>query len=77
MNIPLVIGKYHRWGGSWCILIPKAVREALGLLPGDLVAIRIVGRRVVMGKLFPDAVLPVSDEEATIALSTDRRPRGA
>ena len=75
--ITLVIGKYHRWGNSWGIIIPKAVREALGLLPGDLVAIRIVGRRAVMGRLLPEAVLPVSDEEASIALSTDNRGRGA
>lgn len=74
---PLMISKVQRFGSSFAIILPKAAREALTILPGDLVAIRVVGRRLVVGKLVPEQVMPVSDEEASAALQTDSRSRGA
>jgi len=77
MDIPLFIAKYHRWGGSFCILIPFKVRQLLELLPGDLIAIRVIGKKAVICKLVPAAVAPISEDEAAIALTYDNRSRGA
>lgn len=37
------------------IVVPKAAREALGLVPGDRLAVSVDGETVRMEKLPPDA----------------------
>jgi antitoxin component of MazEF toxin-antitoxin module len=76
MQFPLMISKYTKLGGSWGLILPPAVRSALGLLPGDMIAIRLLGNRAVIGRLVPGVVLPLSVEETVTAVAVDMRAAG-
>jgi antitoxin component of MazEF toxin-antitoxin module len=56
------ISRYQRNGGSYCIIIPPAVRDALCLAPHDLVLMRVVEDFVVFRRF--DAARILSRQEA-------------
>lgn len=46
-------------GGSAAILIPKEVRETMGLRPGDVVVFRLFGKVVIARRLDPRDVIDI------------------
>lgn len=64
-----VVSRIRREGNSVSVVLPKGVREALGLLPGDVVVFRLIGRKAVMAKFDVKLALPLSDSEASAAMT--------
>lgn len=77
MQFVTVTSKVHKLGGSWCLILPRTVREALGLIPGDVMVIRIFGRRAVIAKFDGARALPITEDEKAAAAVGDARSRGA
>ena len=55
----------HRHGGSLCILLVKALRDALGWRAGDTVAVRVCGEKVVMERLPMETFAKIRTGEIT------------
>lgn len=51
------LSRYQKNGGSFCIIIPRAVSESLGLVPHDLVLMRVVEDYVVFRRFEPSRIL--------------------
>jgi bifunctional DNA-binding transcriptional regulator/antitoxin component of YhaV-PrlF toxin-antitoxin module len=62
----------REYGGSTVLVLPRSLREALGIFPRDVVCIRKVGRMLLLKKLVPGEVMPVSVEEAHAAAESAR-----
>jgi len=54
---PLWITKCRRWGGSFVIVVPTAVRERLMILDGGLIAMRVHEPFATM-RAFPPPAIP-------------------
>lgn len=52
--------RYTRVGTSAAIIIPKPVREALGLVDKDLIVMRIFGPLLICRRLKPNDVVDAS-----------------
>jgi bifunctional DNA-binding transcriptional regulator/antitoxin component of YhaV-PrlF toxin-antitoxin module len=68
------VSRYQRNGNSWCVIIPPKIREALCLVPRDLVLIRVVEDMVVMRRFDPARIL--SRQEAREAATRVQREAG-
>ncbi len=58
-------GRYWKVGGTWGVVIPPHVRQALGLHPGDLMLMSVWGPLIIMRKagrklVFAGDSIPVS-----------------
>ena len=62
-GVPLLVTHCRRWGNSFVMLMPREVREELGLVHRDLIGLRKVGRRWVLVKITAAMVCPVSENE--------------
>lgn len=62
--------RFWKVGGSWGAIIPKDVRNHLGLKPGDLLLMRLFGPFLIMRRVTPDMVI---DRET---LPTESLPGG-
>lgn len=51
----------YRWGGSWVLVLPPDLREALQLVPGDLIIMRRHGPFVTFRRGVPDQIIPISE----------------
>jgi bifunctional DNA-binding transcriptional regulator/antitoxin component of YhaV-PrlF toxin-antitoxin module len=51
--------RYVKVGNSQCIIVPKEVRELCGLIPGDLVVMRLFGKLLICRRLDPKDVVDV------------------
>lgn len=49
--------RYVKSGNGWGIIIPKDVREHLGLRPTDLIVMRVVGKVLVMRRFDASQVI--------------------
>ena len=61
--------RYTRVGTSAAIIIPKAVREELGLIDKDMIVMRTFGKLLILRRLSPNEVVDVSN------IPTDAIPR--
>lgn len=52
--------RYTRVGTSAALIIPKGVREQLGLVDKDLVVMRVFGKLLICRRLSPNDVVDVS-----------------
>jgi bifunctional DNA-binding transcriptional regulator/antitoxin component of YhaV-PrlF toxin-antitoxin module len=52
--------RYTRVGTSAAVIIPKAVRDELGLIDKDLMVMRIFGKLLILRRLSPNEVVDVS-----------------
>lgn len=52
--------RFTRVGTSKAILLPKEVREMMGLIPGDLVIMRLYGKLLICRRLDPNDVVEVN-----------------
>ena len=59
--------RFFKSGGSQCVALPRAVCEALGLRPKDLVVMRLYGSYLVLRRFAPEEVITV-DQIPTEAL---------
>ncbi len=57
---PLYTARCWKSGASWCIVVPRDVRKALKLLPGDLVIMRLHEPYVTIRRGDADAFMPLS-----------------
>lgn len=48
---------YFRNGGSWGVILPPDVREALHLVPGDLMLMTLYGPLVIMRRATPEMIV--------------------
>ncbi len=60
------------WGGSYVILLPAALVKSMGYVHRDAVALRRLGRALLIKKLVPGEVIPVSAEEVAAAARDGR-----
>jgi AbrB family looped-hinge helix DNA binding protein len=51
--------RYVKVGNSQCIIVPKEVREKCGLVPGDLIVMRLLGKILICRRLDPKDVVDV------------------
>jgi hypothetical protein len=56
--------------------LPKIACDRLGIVVTDLLMVRIVGTRLVISKLDPRKIAPVSQDEIAAAAADDRLARG-
>lgn len=70
------IAKYHRMGNTWGIYLPLKVRQAMGLLPGDLIIIRVFGKRAILSRFDAAKAAPVTEQEHSSANGNDSRSQG-
>lgn len=49
--------RYNRMGGSYAVIVPPDIREALQLKPGDLVCLRVFGRVCFFRRLDANEVI--------------------
>jgi antitoxin component of MazEF toxin-antitoxin module len=77
MSIPTHVSRYRQIGGSWGLILPPKVREALTLRPGDLIIVSIVGTRAVLSRFVAGENVKYTDvvNETVDALDA-RAPRG-
>jgi hypothetical protein len=59
MGFPLVVMRVKKWGDSWVIILPRTLREELGLTVGDLVAMRIHKPYATLCRWRPEDVIPL------------------
>ena len=66
--------KIHKFGGSLCVLLVKAVRDLLPWRAGDTVAIRVCGEKVVIERIQLDklAVIRTGETQPYAADSLER-----
>ncbi len=64
-------GRYHRFGNSRAIILPKRVREALMLQPEDLMLMSVYGSLLIMRRVDKRDVVDVS------TLPTEALPPGS
>ena len=63
----LAIKPIRKWGHSSVVSVPKEVRQALGVLPGDQIAFRKIGRYVFILAVNAFQLAPVTKEEMAMA----------
>jgi antitoxin component of MazEF toxin-antitoxin module len=76
MDSPLLVTHVRRWSDSYVLILPRAIREHLGLVAGDVVGLRKVGRLVMMKRIVPGEVMPLTEEEARDAANSRRAESG-
>jgi len=54
------------------IVIPKEIREALGIKPGSLLSVRVEGRKIILEPSPPDVFVEVGEESEKILQETRR-----
>lgn len=59
----LAIKPVRKYGHSFCVVMPREVREALGAEVNDQISFRKVGRYVFIAVVRACSVLPVSAAE--------------
>jgi len=64
LNRPTPV-QVHRHGGSLCILLVKALRDALGWRAGDTVAVRVCGDKVILERVPMDSFAKIRTGELT------------
>jgi antitoxin component of MazEF toxin-antitoxin module len=67
MDSPVLIANVRVWGNSTVVVLPKTVREHLGVVARDVVGFRRVGRYWILRRLTPGDLMPVTDQEAAHA----------
>ncbi len=67
MALKTYAARYVKVGNSQAIIVPKEVREKCGLIPGDLVVMRLFGKLLVCRRLDPKDVVEI-DQVPTDAL---------
>lgn len=60
MAKPTYASRFTRVGTSKAIILPKEVRELMGLIPGDLVVMRLFGKILICRRLDPKDVVDVN-----------------
>jgi AbrB family looped-hinge helix DNA binding protein len=60
MSKPTYASRFTRVGTSKAIILPKEVRELMGLIPGDLVVMRLFGKLLICRRLDPKDVVDVN-----------------
>lgn len=60
MAKPTYASRFTRVGTSKAIILPKEVRELMGLIPGDLVVMRLFGKLLICRKLEPNQIVDIS-----------------
>lgn len=63
----LSVDRVRIWGGSHAVSLNKAVRVAMGIEDGDMIAFRKVGRYVFISVVRAQVVAPVSKDEVAMA----------
>lgn len=61
MAKPTYASRFTRVGTSKAIILPKEVRELMGLIPGDLVVMRLFGKILICRKLEPNQIVDVNE----------------
>lgn len=72
MDAPLIV-HYRKIGNSWGFYMPEPMRQALGLVPGDVLIIRFIGNKAIIGRMEPGRAMPLSQEEFDAAKSLESR----
>ncbi len=60
------------WGNSFVIVVPRALVSSLGLVHRDVVGLRKIGRNLLLKRLVPGEVMPVSAAEVEAAARDGR-----
>lgn len=61
MAKPTYASRFTRIGTSKGIILPKDVREQMGLIPGDNIVMRLFGKVLVCRKLDPKEIVDLSE----------------
>lgn len=69
----LTIRRATRWGLSLGISIPRHVARQLGIFRGDWIALRVVGRTLVIRKFLAEELLPLDACEQRAAAEQKAR----
>ena len=56
--------RIHKFGGSLCVLLVKAVRDLLPWRAGDFVGVRVCGEKVIIERLGLEKVATIRTGEA-------------
>jgi len=75
MSSPLYMARYHKWGGSHAFPLPPKVRQALRLMPGDILGMRVYGAQLVIERIPTEGVAVPRGIPASI-LPLQLRPQG-
>ena len=59
MTRPTYASRFTRVGTSKAIILPKDVREQMGLIPGDTVVMRLFGKVLICRRLDPKDIVDV------------------
>lgn len=59
MGLRTYAARYCKVGNSQAIIVPKEVREKMGLFPGDLIVMRLFGKLLICRRLDPRDVVEV------------------
>ena len=66
--------RYQKNGSSFCVIIPPKIREALGLVPRDLLVIVMIDDAMVLRKFELERIL--SRQEARYLTQVARMEKG-
>jgi len=75
MGSPLYMSKYRKWGGSHAFVVPPRIREALRLMDGDIVGMRLYGQQLVLERIPTEGIAVARGIPASI-LPPELRPQG-
>ncbi len=64
--------RVKKWSGSWVVVLPPGVVRIFGFVHRDIVGVRKVGPCLVIKRLTPGAVMPLSAEELEAASVGER-----
>ncbi len=56
-----------KWGGTHVLILKPQIMHALGWVHRDVVGVRKVGRCLLLKRLVPGEVMPLSSQEAETA----------
>jgi len=58
---PIYTTKLTKSGNSWVLSIERDLREALGLVPGDIIVMRLHAPYVTLRRAVPEREIPLTD----------------
>lgn len=56
--------KVHKFGGSLCVILVKAIRDLLPWRAGDMVGVRVCGEKVVIERIALEKIAVIRTGEA-------------
>ncbi len=64
--------RIKKWGGSFVVVLPPGAVRVMGFIHRDIVGVRKVGPCLVIKRIAPGAVMPLSPDEIEAASVGER-----